>query len=102
MDELGKRYDAIIIDSPPCIAVSDAYVLATQVDSILFVTKCNEVAVPVIRTCINRFAAIVTSILGVILNQIDFGATHHYGKYQDYYHYHGYGEDDPAAESAKT
>jgi polysaccharide biosynthesis transport protein len=102
MDELGKRYDAIIIDSPPCIAVSDAYVLATQVDSILFVTKCNEVAVPVIRTCINRFAAIDTSILGVILNQIDFDATHHYGKYQDYYHYHGYGEDDPAAESAKT
>jgi len=102
MDELGKRYDAIIIDSPPCIAVSDAYVLATQVDSILFVTKCDDVAVPVIRTCINRFAAIDTSILGVILNQIDFDATHHYGKYQDYYHYHGYSEDNPAAESAKA
>lgn len=102
MDELGKRYDAIIIDSPPCVAVSDAYVLATLIDSIIFVTKCDEVPVPVIRTCLNRFTAIDASILGVVVNQIDFDATHYYGKYQDYYNYHRDSDNNPAPETTQS
>ena len=102
MDELGNRYDAIIIDSPPCIAVSDAYVLSTHVDSVVFVTKYDQVAVPTIRTCLNRFTTINASIIGVVVNQIDFEAAHYYGKYQDYYDYQGTSEQNPAPEPAKA
>ncbi len=102
MDELGKRYDAIIIDSPPCVAVSDAYVLSTHVDSVVYVTKYDQVAVPTIRTCINRFTTINASIIGVVVNQIDFEAAHYYGKYQDYYDYQGTSEQNPAPEPAKA
>ena len=96
MTELDQRYDTIIIDSPPCVSVSDAYVLSTQVDSVLFVVKAGEVPVPTIRTCLNRFSSIDTEIAGVLLNQIDFDAIHNYGRYQDYYDYRGYGEQSPA------
>lgn len=102
MDELGKRYDAIIIDSPPCVAVSDAYVLSTHVDSVVYVTKYDQVAVPTIRTCIHRFTTINASIIGVVVNQIDFEAAHYYGKYQDYYDYQGTSEQNPAPEPAKA
>ncbi|MBT4160563.1 MAG: polysaccharide biosynthesis tyrosine autokinase [Gammaproteobacteria bacterium] len=102
MEELGNRYDNVIIDSPPCISVSDAYVLSTQVDSIIFVSKANEVPVPVIRNCLNRFSSIDTEIAGVLLNQIDLEAAHNYGRYQDYYDYHGYGENQAELSVVKT
>lgn len=102
MEELSRRYDAIVIDSPPCIAVSDAYVLSTHADSVVYVTKYDQVAVPTIRTCINRFESINASIIGVVVNQIDFEAAHYYGKYQDYYDYQGTGEDDYQGNSDET
>lgn len=94
MDELGKHYEAIVIDTPPCIAVSDAYIISTVVDSIVYVTKYNQVPVPAIRTCLSRFAAIDASIIGIVVNQIDFDAAHYYGKYQDYYDYQITSEPD--------
>jgi len=94
--ELSDRYDNIIIDSPPCVSVSDAYVLGTQADSVIYVTKANTTPVPVIRNCIARFNSIDTSVTGVLLNQVDFDAAHNYARYQNYYEYHGYNEDHPA------
>ena len=94
--ELSDRYDNIIIDSPPCVSVSDAYVLATQADSVIYVAKANNTPVPVIRNCIARFNSIDTSVTGVLLNQVDFDAAHNYARYQNYYEYHGYNEDHPA------
>ena len=87
MTELNNMYDTIIIDSPPCASVSDAYVLSTQVDVVLFVVKTGEVSVPVIRNSLNRFRTIDTEVAGALLNQIDFDAIHNYGRYQEYYNY---------------
>lgn len=92
MNELNDRYETIIIDSPPCVSVSDAYVLATQVDSIIFVTKSGEVPIPIVRNCLNRFKSMDAEIAGVLVNQIDFDAVHNYGRYQEYYDYRGYDE----------
>lgn len=98
--ELSDRYDNIIIDSPPCVSVSDAYVLATQADSVIYVTKANTTLVPVIRSCIARFNNIDTNVTGLLLNQVDFDAAHNYSRYQNYYEYHGYSEDHPTEATA--
>lgn len=102
MQELGDRYDFIIIDSPPCVSVSDAYVLATHADSIIYVAKANATPVPEIRTCINRFANIDTEVTGVLINQVDFDAAHNQSKYRDYYEYHGYGLEESERGATKT
>ena len=94
MEELSQSYDTIIIDSPPCVAVSDAYVLSTQVDTVMFVVKSNEATVPIIRHCLGRFENIDANVAGVLLNQVDLESVHHYGRYQDYYSYHSYGETE--------
>lgn len=99
MNELATRYNTIVIDSPPCVSVSDAYIISTLVDSIVFVTKSDQVPVPMIRNCLKRFEGIDVDIAGVVVNQIDFNAAHYYSKYQDYYDYKGYGSSDPAKES---
>lgn len=91
MDDLSGRYETIVIDSPPCVSVSDAYIIATLADAIVFVTKSDQVAVPIIRNCLSRFADIDVDIAGVLVSQIDLNASHYYSKYQDYYDYHGYG-----------
>ena len=93
VDELSETYDTIIIDSPPCVSVSDAYVLSTLVDSVIFVVKSNEAKVQTIRHSLQRFSSIDANLAGVLLNQLDMDAAHNYGRYQDYYDYKGYGGD---------
>lgn len=100
MTELNNMYDTIIIDSPPCASVSDAYVLSTQVDVVLFVVKTGEVSVPVIRNSLNRFRTIDAEVAGALLNQIDFDAIHNYGRYQEYYNYRTL--DDVASSDLST
>lgn len=93
LDELNERYDTIVIDSPPCVSVSDAYVLSTYANCVVFVVKSEEAQVPIVRSCLSRFDQIDASVAGVLLNQVDFEAAHNLGRYQDYYDYHGYGEE---------
>jgi capsular exopolysaccharide synthesis family protein len=93
LSELDREYETIIIDSPPCLSVSDAYVLATAANCVVFVAKSEEAQVPVVRGCLSRFDQIDASVAGILLNQVDFDAAHNQHRYQDYYAYHGYGDN---------
>src|SRR5262249_8551662 len=39
LQEVGQRFDYIIIDTPPLLATDDAATLARQVDAVLFVVR---------------------------------------------------------------
>lgn len=41
LERARERYDVVIIDSPPTLAVSDAMVLSAWVDSVLLVLRAN-------------------------------------------------------------
>lgn len=102
LDKLAETYDTIIIDSPPCVSVSDAYVLSTLVENVIFVVKSNITKVPVIRNSLQRFRSIDANVAGVLLNQFDLEAAHNYGRYQDYYDYQAADENsEPALKVVK-
>lgn len=86
LNKLTEGYDLILFDTPPCLAVSDAYVIASRIDSIIFVVKAEGTKVPVIRKAINRFRALGIEIPNVILNQVNFESWSNY----DYYNSTGY------------
>src|SRR5690606_29432287 len=43
---LRDRYDYIVIDSPPVLAVSDSVLLSTLADAVIFVIKSQATAIP--------------------------------------------------------
>lgn len=91
LGELRERYDYIIVDSPPCMAVSDAIILSGLVDSAIYVVKANSTAIPVAQRGIGQLLQKNAAILGVVLNQVDVKKAQRYGEsYEGYYDYYGY------------
>ena len=82
--DLAGRYDRIIIDAPPVLAVGDALALARYADGILFVAKADSSAASVIHEALRQLASVRTRILGTVLNQADY--EQQYG-YENQYQY---------------
>lgn len=83
--EIGKKADLIVIDSPPVIAVTDSAVLAHRVDGVLLVIKPGATKMEAARQAVEQLQRAGANILGVVLNEVDFGRSRY-----SYYHYKGY------------
>jgi polysaccharide biosynthesis transport protein len=83
---LRDRYDWVLIDSPPVTSVTDAVILSSQVDSVLFVIKHNFVDKRIVRNSIKALTNVDAQIMGAILNDIDVKKMSYYS-YQKYYRY---------------
>jgi capsular exopolysaccharide synthesis family protein len=91
LQDLGKIFDIIIVDSPPVELVSDAQVLASLVSGVIFVTKAQSTPYPMARKALRRLLRSDAHIVGVVLNSLDFNkAEKYYGEYSGYGK-HGYG-----------
>jgi capsular exopolysaccharide synthesis family protein len=85
LQELGRRYDRIVMDCPPVSAVSDPLVLSALADGVVFVSKFNKVRRDHARKSVQRMQEAGIHICGVLLNDIDFEGRDSY--YYSYYYY---------------
>lgn len=94
LKDMSKRYDLIILDSPPVMATSDSLILSDQVDTSVFVTRWAKTPKPVIKTAIAKLKAKQVAMAGTILSRVDMqkhseygdeSYGYYYGKYKDYY-----------------
>ncbi|WP_287366100.1 polysaccharide biosynthesis tyrosine autokinase [Thauera sp.] len=90
---LTKGYDYVIIDTPPTQAVSDAVVLASAADAVIYVVKSDNTPIPVVSKGVGQLLQNHAVLSGVVLNQVDVARAqrygYRYGGYYDYYGYHG-------------
>ncbi len=89
--ELEKRFDRILLDSPPLLAVTDAVVLAQQADGIIMVAKAGKTIRDDVARAARQLSDVKLGITGVVLNELDL-EDRQYGYYYQYYGY-GYGPD---------
>jgi len=94
VDELKARYDLVVIDAPPVMAVADARIIGRLVDKTLFVVRWNKTPGKVAKAALEQLQRYGTDVAGVVLQQVDlerygrFGA----GNSGYYYHYSRYGK----------
>jgi capsular exopolysaccharide synthesis family protein len=84
-----NTYDIVLIDSPPIIAVTDASVLAQNMDGVILVLAAGEVTREYAVQAKERLDKVGAKIIGTVLNKVDMKS-----KEQYYYYYHYYGEGD--------
>lgn len=82
-----KNYDHIIIDSPPFGLVGDVIVLANLADSVLLVATPDKTRFGPIQFASRRLTEVGAKILGVIVNNVDFGRWSGFGNYSSRYGY---------------
>ena len=87
LNDLSNDFDVIILDTPPCLAVSDAYVVGSQVDRVVLVIQAEKTKVPAIRKMISRFGSMDVEFAGALLNQVNFELRYTGNAYSYYYNY---------------
>lgn len=85
LDEFSKRFDHIILDSPPIMAFSDSLMLANLVDRVLLVVWGGVTAADIIKKGINSLGTFKAKITGVVLNNLSIARGDHYQYYYSYY-----------------
>jgi capsular exopolysaccharide synthesis family protein len=93
LEEFGKRFDRIILDSPPIQAVTDAVVLSRRTDGVIFVVRAGKTNRDELQRSARQIRDVNGAIFGVILNE--FSASER-GSYY-YYSYYGPSENEKAA-----
>lgn len=88
MDLLGQGFDAIILDTPPLMAASDAAILGARVDGVLMVVRAGHTERAAAQQSIQQLNAVGARVVGAVLN--DPGAeVPKYGNYYYSYEYYG-------------
>lgn len=77
----ASAYDIVLIDTPPILALSDAYTIAKQSDGLLLVVESGETSVPDVQRAMLNMQHTGTKFLGVVVNKIQRGQQGYYYKY---------------------
>ncbi len=89
LDEFGKEYDLVILDSPPLLGFAESLQIASAADGVVIVNRAGDTkrkAVAAVVSTLNRLRA---NIIGVVLNQVSQNTSDGYAGY-GYYHYSHY------------
>ncbi len=86
--ELKLRYDIIFFDSPPMLGVSDASVLASEVDQSIIVVQHRRFPRNMLTRVKQAILGVGGTVLGVVLNNVDLKHDQNYYYYTNYYGYY--------------
>jgi succinoglycan biosynthesis transport protein ExoP len=86
--ELKTRYDIVFVDSPPMLGVSDASVLASEVDQTIIVVQHRRFPRAMLTRVKQAILGVGGSVLGVVLNNVDLKHDQNYYYYTNYYDYY--------------
>lgn len=113
IDVMRARYDLIVIDTPPVLAVSDALVLSHFADATVFLIRWAKTPRTVAAGAVKSFLTLGGKLAGIVLSRVDMrrhvmygygDPGYYYGENRKYDAYATYGETTehrrPAGKSA--
>ena len=103
ISDLKQRYDFVFFDSPPIMGVSDASILASEVDMTLQVIQYRRYPQPMNIRAKQMIEKVGGNLVGIVLNNINMSQDESYYYYSGYYHDYYYSKnDEQAVESPKA
>jgi Mrp family chromosome partitioning ATPase len=83
---LKKKFDYVLFDTPPLLAVSDALAMGPMADAIILIVRGGLTPIPALKQAKQKLDAHKLKCLGVVLNGVDLLEQDGYYAKQ-YYHY---------------
>lgn len=110
IQELTRLYDHVLFDSPPLTVVTDAAVLAPQVDGTILVVHAQKTTRDALRSALRQLQDVNAHITGGVMNDVDISSNRYgyrYGPGTYYYNYSSYyvtedGQRKPEAPAAEA
>lgn len=69
LEELRAKFDYIILDSSPVMPLTDACILSSQVDGVIFIVQAHKTQRRVVKEARNMLEHVHAKILGFVLTQ---------------------------------
>lgn len=82
---LKKRFDILVIDTPPVLLASDALLVIPHSDGVILLVKAGMMNRELIRKAVEQLELGRANLLGVVLNQVDVKREGYYKYYHKYY-----------------
>jgi non-specific protein-tyrosine kinase len=101
LEELKQKYDILLIDTPPALAVTDAAVILPYVEGILLVIKPGSTGMAPLQRMINQFRQLNANLLGVVLNDINIRHSSYGYYYKHYKYFNGYSSKNGSKKTSK-
>ncbi len=103
VSELKQRYDYIFFDSPPILGVSDASILASEMDLVVQIIQYRRYPQPMNIRAKQMIEKVGGNFVGIVLNNINMSQDESYYYYSGYYHdyYYSRNEKEQEAEASK-
>ena len=78
LQQLGKMYDMVVIDTPPILAVTDGGIVARHAGTNFMVVRSDQHHINEISAALKRYQQMGARVQGAIFNGVDL-STRHYG-----------------------
>jgi len=92
---LLEKYDYVLVDAPPVLAVTDASILAAQMQGVILVARAAVTRKEQILESRDQFTKANANLIGVVLNQARMDA-------DDYGYYYYYSQEEAPNSSIRT
>jgi len=94
IEEAKTKFDFVLIDTPPVLAVIDPVITSSFSEGTVFVIKAGETPRKPFLKAVEEFKRAKTKIIGVLFNEIKIKKEgYHSSYYRHYYRQHYYGDD---------
>ncbi len=84
IEEARKRYDLVLLDTPPILPVADTMSMREQLDCLIFVYRAGFTPLAMFQQATEEIGE--KKILGVVLNGVEPKSERHYGHYYGHYY----------------
>ncbi|MDB5438768.1 MAG: lipopolysaccharide biosynthesis protein [Caulobacteraceae bacterium] len=92
--ELRSKFDLVILDTPPVLAVAEARLVAAKVDAVIFIVRWRKTPARAAEIGLGTLRSSGADVVGVALSQVNLDrqrsygygdGTYYYGRYSNYY-----------------
>lgn len=106
IEELRRRFDVVLFDSPPVLPITDASLIAPKVDSVIMVYETGKISRSALLRTKIQIESTGAKIIGVVLNQIspqvETAAPYPYYYYKYKSRYYGKESSNPEENGKNT
>jgi succinoglycan biosynthesis transport protein ExoP len=97
LERMSERYDLIVLDAPPVLAVSDPIILSHFADTTIYLVRWETTPRPIVTGAMKLLRSNGGVVAGVVLSRVNarkhatygYGDNgYYYGRYSNYYGYH--------------
>ena len=97
-----NEFEHIIIDTPPCLSVTDAVVLSPEADRIILVARAGKTTKFALRRACDLLLQVNARVMGIVLNALNMRSGEGYYYYSGGYSNHYYNEEPREDKTAEA